>query len=67
MSNVKKIEINSSGTQRVPAAAIKRATNDLLYIYNNNSMFINQKGYLQKLVELLFELGYYDNNKELFS
>ena len=66
MSNVKKIEISSSGTQRVPAAA-KRATNDLLYIYNNNSMFINQKGYLQKLVELLFELGYYDNNKELFS
>ena len=31
----------------------KRAINDLLFIANNKKMYINEKGYLQKLVDLL--------------
>lgn len=42
------------------------AIDDLLFIYHNKKMFMNEKGYLQKLVELLFELGYYEDNKSLF-
>lgn len=42
------------------------AIDDLLFIYHDRKMFMNQKGYLQKLVELLYELGYYENNKSLF-
>lgn len=54
------------GTQGVPADnSDYRATQDLLYIYNQ-TYFINEKGYLQKLVELLYEMGYYKNNKSLF-
>lgn len=65
----KKIDvIKTGGTQRVPAASLnKKAVNDLLYVYNNRAMYINEKGYLQKLIELLYELGYYNNNKSLFS
>lgn len=42
------------------------AIDDLLFIYHDRKMFMNQKGYLQKLVELLYELGYYEDNKSLF-
>lgn len=42
------------------------AIDDLLFIYHNKKMFMNEKGYLQKLVELLYELGYYQDNKSLF-
>lgn len=52
----------------MPAASSdKRVIADLLYVYNNKNMYINEKGYLQKLIELLYELGYYYNNKSLFS
>ena len=43
----------------------KRAINDLMLIYYSNT-YINIKGYLQKLVDLLFKLGYYENNETLF-
>lgn len=42
-----------------------RAVNDLLDVYYSDR-YINEKGYLQKLIDLLFNLGYYDNNKTLF-
>lgn len=63
-----KIPINdqTDGTHRVPAVSLERATKDLIYIFNSD-MYINEKGYLQKLVELLFNLGYYNNNETLFS
>ncbi len=42
------------------------AIDDLLYVYHNKRMFINEKGYLQKLIELLYNLGYYEDNKSIF-
>ena len=44
----------------------KRAINDLLFIANNKKMYINEKGYLQKLVDLLYNLGYYSFNESIF-
>lgn len=44
----------------------KRAINDLLYIANSDKMYINEKGYLQKLVDLLYNLGYYSYNESIF-
>lgn len=63
-----KIPINdqTDGTHRVPAVSLDRAINDLIYILKSD-MYINEKGYLQKLVELLFNLGYYNNNESIFS
>lgn len=42
-----------------------RACNDLLRVYNSKS-YINEKGYLTKLIDLLFELDYYKDNESLF-
>ena len=44
----------------------KRAINDLLRIANDPKMYINEKGYLQKLVDLLYNLGYYSFNESIF-
>ena len=38
---------------------------DLLTIYYSDT-YINIKGYLQKLVENLWKLGYYKDNESLF-
>lgn len=43
-----------------------RVIDDLLYVYNMDT-FINVKGYLQKLIDLLYKMGYYENNKTIFS
>lgn len=43
----------------------KRVINDLILIYYSDT-YINIKGYLQKLVDLLYKLGYYENNESLF-
>lgn len=43
----------------------ERAINDLLYVKDSN-MYINEKGYLTKLIDILFELGYYSYNESLF-
>ena len=52
---------------RAPVHSAKfYAIRDLLYIYNSKS-YINEKGYLQKLVDLLFQLGYYESNKSIFN
>lgn len=45
--------------------AKKRCLNDLLYVYESD-LYMNQKGYLQKLIDLLYKLGYYEDNKSLF-
>lgn len=42
-----------------------RCQADLLQIYYSDT-FINVKGYLQKLVENLYALGYYKDNETLF-
>lgn len=42
-----------------------RARTDLLWIYHSN-LYINEKGYLQKLVDLLYKFGYYKRNETLF-
>ena len=42
-----------------------RCKEDLLYVFNSK-MYINEKGYLTKLIDLLYELDYYKNNESLF-
>lgn len=44
----------------------KRVIDDLLYVYEMDT-YINIKGYLQKLIDLLYKMGYYENNKTIFS
>ena len=44
----------------------KRVIDDLLYVYNMDT-YINIKGYLQKLIDLLNKMGYYEDNKTIFS
>lgn len=43
----------------------KRVIDDLLYVYEMDT-YINIKGYLQKLIDLLNKLGYYEDNKTIF-
>lgn len=43
-----------------------RFQKDLLYIAKSN-MYINEKGYLQKLVDLLYKTGYYNDNESYFT
>ena len=45
--------------------AKSRCKDDLLYVFNSN-LYMNEKGYLQKLIDLLYKLGYYEDNKSLF-
>lgn len=42
-----------------------RCISDLLIVYKSDT-YMNIKGYLQKLIELLYEMGYYEDNKSLF-
>lgn len=42
-----------------------RCKEDLLYVFNSR-MYINEKGYLTKLIDLLYELDYYKDNETLF-
>lgn len=61
------IDDQIGGTRRVPAANLNEfAIADLIHIFKSD-MYINEKGYLQKLVELLYKLGYYNTNKSIFS
>ena len=43
----------------------RRAIDDLLYVFNSK-MYINEKGYLTKLIDLLYDLDYYMDNESLF-
>lgn len=43
-----------------------KAISDMLYIYKSQQMYINEKSYTMRLIENLYELGYYINNEELF-
>lgn len=42
-----------------------RCMSDLIAIYRSDT-YTNIKGYLQKLVDLLYKLGYYEDNESLF-
>lgn len=42
-----------------------RCIKDLLYVYKSD-FYINEKGYLTKLIDKLQELGYYKDNESLF-
>lgn len=53
----------------IPVRNLKEQVNaqkDLLKIYQSN-LYINEKGYLQKLVDLLYKLGYYEDNESIFA
>lgn len=43
----------------------ERCIKDLIYIFHTKC-FINEKGYLTKLVDKLHELGYYKDNESFF-
>lgn len=60
------VENDGAATLSRELRGASTAIDDLLFIYHDRKMFMNQKGYLQKLVELLYELGYYEDNKSLF-
>lgn len=55
-----------SWLQKTPEELI-RAQSDLLAVYNDRKMYINEKGYLQKLIDMLFKTGYYRDNESIFS
>lgn len=72
-----KINIDAGGTPKGDTAAggeiltpweesNNRCISDLLSIYHNKKMYINEKGYMQKLIELLYNMGYYIDNKSIF-
>lgn len=52
-------------TSKISDTARFRCINDLIFVYNMDT-FINIKGYLQKLIDLLYKLGYYEDNKSIF-
>lgn len=43
----------------------KRCIEDLIYVFNSR-MYINEKGYLTKLIDFLWDLDYYKHNESLF-
>lgn len=72
-----KINIDAGGSPKGETAASgelltaweqsnNRCISDLLAIYHNKKMYINEKGYMQKLIELLYNMGYYIDNKSIF-
>ena len=62
---VNKEDEDISRIQEAEYQANERCTEDLLYVFNSK-MYINEKGYLTKLIDLLHELGYYQANESLF-
>lgn len=43
-----------------------RCQKDLIHNANSKE-FCNERGFKQKLIDLLFKLGYYKNNRSIFS
>ena len=44
---------------------INRALADLERVLTDEKMYINQKGYYQKCIDLLFKYGYYKDNESI--
>lgn len=64
--NVKKTdEEELCRIQETEYEAEQRCINDLLFVYHSKC-YINEKGYLTKLIDKLHELGYYDVNETIF-
>lgn len=45
--------------------ARQRCIKDLLYNYTTND-YMNEKSFKQKLIDLLYNLGYYEDNESVF-
>lgn len=45
--------------------AKKRAIDDLIFNANSKE-YCNERGFKQKLIDLLYNLGYYENNESIF-
>lgn len=60
-----KIQINNSDSEDYTLSC-ERAIADLRYVQHSD-MYINEKGYYQKLIDLLFSFGYYITNKSIFT
>lgn len=48
------------------ASSQSRAIKDLMY-NANSSDYINEKGFKQKYIDLMYKLGYYKDNESVFS
>lgn len=48
-----------------PKSPEERCIADLLHNANSND-YINEKGFKQKLIDLLYDLGYYKDNESVF-
>lgn len=44
----------------------EKAQADMIYVYMDRKMWFNEKSYTMRLIENLYELGYYKNNKSIF-
>lgn len=44
----------------------QRCMRDLVHNANTKD-YINEKGFKQKLIDLLYDLGYYESNESIFS
>lgn len=44
----------------------RRARNDILKVYNDSKMYINEKNYTTRVIEKLREMGYYRDIETLF-
>lgn len=44
----------------------EKAISDMIIVYLNKKMYINEKSYTMRLIENLYNLGYYNNNETIF-
>lgn len=45
----------------------ERALKDLLSIMQNKFLYTNEKGYLQKAIDLAYKFGYYKDNESIMT
>lgn len=59
------IQVNSSFEDALPEENV-RCINDLLKNANSSS-YCNERGFRQKLIDLLYNLGYYRYNESIYA
>lgn len=42
-----------------------RAMRDIVYVLQDEKMYINAKGYYSKVIDLLYKFGYYKDNESI--
>lgn len=44
----------------------EKAQADMIYVYHHPKMWLNEKSYTMRLIENLYELGYYKDTESIF-